>query len=154
MGRVLADPTGRVINFFGHRIDPVLVATWGPPEKTQYIFEAEVLPFAIALQIWRSALRNCCLYVFIDNEAAKSSWITAAAHSKVAQNILHRGTLLEAELNVWPFFARVPTSSNFGDDPSRGRFHRLLQLGALRTFVNDDLIAELCAPVMLRNSPG
>lgn len=154
VGGVLADSTGRVINFFGHRIDPALVATWGPPEKTQYIFEAEVLPFAIALQIWRSALRNCCLYVFIDNEAAKSSWITAAAHSKVAQNILHRGTLLEAELNVWPFFARVPTSSNFGDDPSRGRFHRLLQLGALRTFVNDDLIAELCAPVMLRNSPG
>ena len=108
-----------------------------------------MLPFAIALKIWGELLRNSCLFVFIDNEAAKSSWITAVAQSDVAQSILHRGTLMEADLNLWPFFARVPTSSNFSDDPSRGKFETLLQMGACQTNVTDEMIAELCTPVVL-----
>ena len=102
IGGVLAGSDGKVLRFFGHVVDPNLVSTWGPAEKSQYIFEAEVLPFAVALRLWHDVLRDCCVFVFIDNEAAKASWITASAHSEVAQRILHNGTLLEASLNVWP----------------------------------------------------
>ena len=59
------------------------------------------------------------------------------------QPILH-GTKLEAKIDAQPFFARVPTYSNFGDDPSRGQFSKLERCGATRTPISDALIAKLC----------
>ena len=80
----------------------------------------------------------------MDNEAAKASWIVGSAHSTVAKHAIHNGTRLEALLEVQPYFARVPTHSNFGDDPSRGRFSKLESLGASTTMISDALIAKLC----------
>ena len=60
--------------------------------------------------------------------------------------MIHHGTKLEARMDVHPFFSRVPTHSNFGDDPSRGRFDELESLGAIRTLVPHALIAKLCTP--------
>ena len=147
VGGVLADSNGNILFYFGHVVDKRLVATWGPPDKTQYIFEAEVLPYALALTVWGDIVKGCCIFAFIDNEAAKSAWITATASSDVAQMILHHGTRLEADLNVWPFFSRVPTHSNMGDDPSRGRFEMLEMFGARRTEVTDSLVSSLTADV-------
>ena len=145
VGGVLADHNGRILFYFGHVIDKDLVATWGPPDRTQHIFEAEVLPYALALTVWGATVKGCCVFAFIDNEASKASWITGSASSDVAQKILHNGTRLEAELNVWPFFARVPTHSNMGDDPSRGRFEMLEMLGAQRTEISDAQVLRLMA---------
>ena len=145
VGGVLADSNGKILFYFGHVVDKELVSTWGPPEKTQHIFEAEVLPYALALTVWGSTLEGCCLLAFIDNEAAKAAWITGTASSDIAQKVLHNGTKLEADLNVWPFFSRVPTHSNMGDDPSRGQFEMLEMLGARRTEITDAQILRLVA---------
>ena len=51
VGGVLADSDGNILFYFGHVVSKELVATWGPPEKTQHIFEAEVLPYALALTV-------------------------------------------------------------------------------------------------------
>jgi len=131
--------------YFGHVVDSNLVATWGPPDKTQHIFEAEVLPYALALTVWGATVKGCCIFAFIDNEAAKASWITGSATSDAALRILHNGTRLEADLDVWPFFSRVPTHSNMGDDPSRGRFEMLERLGAQRTLISDAQVLRLMA---------
>lgn len=146
VGAVLADSHGNILRFFGHVISPDLVASWGEPDKTQYIFEAEVLPYTLCLLVWKDLLCDCALFAFIDNEAARASWISASAHSEVARHFIHHGAAMEADLDVRPFFARVPTHSNFGDDPSRGRFSLLLSLGAERTFISDDMIRALCEP--------
>ena len=50
----------------------------------------------------------------------------------------------EAAIDLHPFFAHVPTHSNLGDDPSRGRFNELERLGAKRTLLDDSLITMLC----------
>ena len=149
VGGVLADSDGNILFYFGHVVSKELVATWGPPEKTQHIFEAEVLPYALALTVWGDIIKDCCIFAFIDNEAAKASWITGTASSDAAQKILHQGTRLEADLNVWPFFSRVPTHSNMGDDPSRGRFEMLEMLGARRTEITDSHVSRLIADVDL-----
>jgi hypothetical protein len=145
VGGVLADNDGRILFYFGHVVNKELVSTWGPPDRTQHIFEAEVLPYALALTVWGATVKGCCIFAFIDNEAAKSSWITGTATSDIAQRILHNGTRLEADLDVWPFFSRVPTHSNMGDDPSRGRFEMLEMLGAQRTVITDAQILQLVA---------
>ena len=146
MGAVLADSGGNILRFFGHIISQELVQTWGDPDKTQYIFEAEVLPYTLSLLVWKDVLQGCALFAFIDNEAARASWISASAHSEVATNFIHRGASMESDLDVRPFFSRVPTHSNFGDAPSRGKFDELIQLGAQRTYVSDDMISALCEP--------
>ena len=76
----------------------------------------------------------------------KKKWISASAHSEIAKNFIHQGAAMEADLDVRPFFSRVPTHSNFGDAPSRGKFALLQSLGAERTMVSDDMICALCEP--------
>ena len=102
-------------------------------------------PTLLALTVWGATVKGCCIFAFIDNEAAKSSWITGTATSDVAQRVLHNGTRLEADLDVWPFFSRVPTHSSMGDDPSRGRFEMLEMLGARRTEITDAQVLQLVA---------
>ena len=125
VGAVLVDSRGKILRFFGHVIDQAMVDTWGSPNQTQHVFEAEVLPYAICLEVWQDVLCSSALFAFVDNEAAKASWIAGSAHSAIAKQVIHNGTRLEAPLDVHPFFSRVPTHSNFGDDPSRGRFSKL-----------------------------
>eukprot|EP00435_Cladocopium_sp_Y103_P044234 s1937_g12.t1 len=144
VGAVLADSSGNILRFFGHVVHKDLVATWGPPGKTQHIFEAEVLPYAISLLLWPDILHHCCIFAFIDNEAAKASWISGFAGSVVASAVIHNGAVMEADRDIHPFFARVPTTSNMGDDPSRGHFEKLLQFGAIRTEVTDSMVEEVC----------
>ncbi len=146
MGGVLADSRANILRFFGHVISPELVQSWGKPEKTQFIFEAEILPYALSLYVWKDLLQGSALFAYIDNEAARASWISASAHSVVARNFIHHGSALESDLDVRPFFSRVPTHSNFGDAPSRGQFGQLLSLGAIRTEISDDMIEMLSKP--------
>ena len=69
-----------------------------------------------------------------------SAWISGSADSSVARRILHNGALLEAATDAHPYFARAPTHSNVADDPSRGKFEELLQLGSKPTHVNRELL--------------
>ena len=119
VGAVLANDKGQIIRFFGHVVDNSLVKTWSSESQVQHVFEAEVLRYALCLAVWYDILKGKCIFAFIENEAAKSSWIVGLAYSEA---IIYNGTVLEAQLDIHPFFCRVPTFSNFGDEPSRGSF--------------------------------
>ena len=110
----------------------------------EHVFEAEVIPYAMWFKLWGDLLRGSCVFAFIDNEAAKACWVAGFAHSDVVRRVIHSGTKLEAELDTHPFFARVPTHSNYGDDPSRGPFEKLRRLGASRMMVDDRMVTLLC----------
>ena len=56
------------------------------------VFEAEILPYNLALHCWGGLL---------------------------SKKHVHQGTLKESELDTIPYFCRVPTSSNLADGPSR-----------------------------------
>eukprot|EP00438_Fugacium_kawagutii_P018747 Skav204386 [mRNA] locus=scaffold2947:24764:26011:+ [translate_table: standard] len=143
VGGVLLDSAGKFISFFGKILDPNLVKTWGREGQKQFVFEAEVLPYSVALETWKDILAGACIFVYIDNEAAKSAWITGFADSKVARRMLHFGTHLEAALDVHPYFCRVPTFSNIADLPSRGKFSFLLDRGAVESLIKDDLVCKI-----------
>ena len=116
---------------------------WGHSDQQQYIFEAEIMPYAVSLCLWKDQLRSKCIFVFIDNEGARSAWINGFANTRAARHMLHVGTLIESSLSVHPYFARVPTHSNLGDAPSRGKFDVIRRLGGKRTMVPYDNIAGL-----------
>ena len=143
VGGVLVFPDGSVRECFGEILPPEWMRSWGKDEQQQYIFEAEIMPYAISLFLWRNCLKGKCLFAFIDNEGARSAWIVGFASTKAAQHMLHIGTTMEAKLSVHPYFSRVPTHSNLGDAPSRGRFSVIEKFGGRRTMVPKKLLAHL-----------
>ena len=88
-------------------------------------------------------LSDKLVFVFIDNEAAKSCWILGSADSRVSESTIHKGTTMESRLNVLAYFCRVPTHSNVSDGPLRGCFDLCLSLGAKRVAVNAQRLIEL-----------
>lgn len=107
---------GVLLRVFGHVIKPELVAFWGEPEQIQRVFEAEVLPDAICLEVWDDLINGSNLFVFIDNEAAKASWIAGFVFFQDSGAIISGGTRTRANIDAHPFFCRVPTFSDYGDD--------------------------------------
>ena len=59
--------------------------------------------------------------------------------------MIHNSAVLEAQLDVYPYFARVPTHSNIGDNPSRGFFSELVSKGSILSEVTRSMIIELIA---------
>jgi hypothetical protein len=143
IGGVLVFPDGSVRECFGEILPPEWMRDRGKDQQQQYIFEAEIMPYAVSLFLWRNCLKGKCLFAFIDNEGARSAWIVGFASTKAAQHMLHIGTTMEAKLSVHPYFSRVPTHSNLGDAPSRGRFSVIEKFGGRRTMVPKKLLEHL-----------
>lgn len=72
--------------------------------------------------------------------------MNGAADSKVAEWMIHRGTLLESDLNVDTFFCRVPTFSNIADGPSRHDFTMCERIGASRVSVPSEMLRACAIP--------
>ena len=143
IGGVLVFPDGSVRECFGEMLPQAWMKDWGWNDQQLYIFEAEIMPYAVSLEIWRHYLHSKCIFVFIDNEGARAAWITGFAATKAAQHMLHLGTAAEAALSAHPFFARVPTHSNLGDAPSRGKFSVIEKLGGKRMRVPLEVLERL-----------
>eukprot|EP00435_Cladocopium_sp_Y103_P004054 s4006_g1.t1 len=130
VGAILIDSNGVGLKFFGMRLPDEVTDVWGRDGRRQLVFEAEMLPYLLALACWKDVLAGRNLLVFIDNDGARHSWIKGSADSLHALRMIHKGTLLEAGLDVRPYFCRVPTSSNVADGPSRLDFRLCRALGA------------------------
>ena len=143
VGGVLCDSQGQRLQYFGEVLDESITGLWGARERKQLIFEAEILPYSIALRLWGSLLKGACVFVFIDNEAAKFSWISGTADSAIVSSMLKLGLEMECDINLAPYFCRVPSYSNLGDDPSRGKFDELNAAGAIRRMVDRASLFEL-----------
>ena len=97
----------------------------------------------MALKLFAETVKCFNLFVFIDNEAARHSWISASACNDMATRMIDLGTVLESELSVSPYFCLVPMFSNLADGPSRDDFEFCFKLGASRIRVSPDLIYSL-----------
>ena len=134
----------RGLKFFGLRLPDEVTAVWSGGVKQNLVFEAEVLPYNLALSCWGGLLRDRHVLVFIDNDGARHSWIKGSADSRHARRMSHQGTLPESDLNTTPYICMVPTTSNLADGPSRLDFGVCLQLGAEETAVDFAVLRE-CA---------
>ena len=146
VGAVLVDRHGRGLFCFGTTLPDEVTELWGGGRRTQLVFEAEILPYRLALECWSNVLAGRFLIVFIDNDGARHSWIRGTADSRFARGMIHEGTLLEAKLQVSPYFARVPTASNIGDGPSRLDFTLCDHIGCQRTFLSTEMLRKCATP--------
>eukprot|EP00435_Cladocopium_sp_Y103_P075041 s103_g53.t1 len=152
VGAILIDASGAGLKYFGLRLPSEVTSVWAGDGRKQLVFEAEILPYLLALACWGDILSGRHVLVFIDNDGARHSWIRGGADSVHALRMIHKGTLVETRMEVCPYFCRVPTMSNIADGPSRLDFRpdvaprivpRLFEKNEWRRFSNT------CADVML-----
>ena len=142
VGAVLVDEMGHGLHFFGLQLPSTVTRPWSGGSKQNLVFEAEVLPYTLALACWSETLKGKHVLVFIDNDGARHSWIRGTADSFYARSMIHKGTLLESELDVSTYFCRVPTHSNLADGPSRLDFHMCRKIGAIETAIDPAVLLQ------------
>jgi len=79
VGAVLVDSRGNGLFCFGTTLPEEVTRLWGGGRRTQLVFEAEILPYRLALECWSDALAGRFLLVFIDNDGARHSWVRGTA---------------------------------------------------------------------------
>ena len=120
IGAVLLDPRDKRFLFFravvrGRAMERLLAGG----SKT-VIFELEILPVLIARLVWAERLRGRSALYFLDNDGAKGALIAGYSPNALACELVSRVTALDLEGNSLPWYDRVPSPSNLGDNPSRG----------------------------------
>ena len=131
IGAVLISPCGIACEFFAEIVptswmDSFLKGSQHP------IFELELLPVWIALHEWEGHLRNSQCVFYLDNEAAKGALLKAATEVDNGAKIVRAFVVSEMQCQVKVWFARVPTSSNIADGPSRMELQDLQARNVLR----------------------
>ena len=109
---------GNYAEYFGVRLNDAQLSRL-QSETKHVIASLEIVPVVTALGEWSERMLHRSVFFFVDNDAARASLIKM--HSDVCSM---RVALLRAEVKMqespcFPWFGRVPSSSNPGDAPSR-----------------------------------
>ena len=118
VGAVLISPTGTPVQCFGEVVPKTFV-----DELLQHsshpIYELEVLPVVMATRLWMKYLTGCPTVYFLDNVAARATYIKGVGATPPSIPLLKDFVRLEARLRIYSWFGRVPSHSNVADSPSR-----------------------------------
>ena len=118
IGAVLINPGGAAVEFISERVPDQWMAKF-LSLSTHPIFKLELLPVWIALVEWEGHLSEAQCVFYLDNEAAKASLVNGASMQDNGAEIVQAFVYSEMKVQVKVWFARVPTSSNISDGPSR-----------------------------------
>ena len=133
IGGVLYDPLADGIEYFGEVVPDRIRKTWVETAgTTRTIHQGELLPIAVALDLWGDRLQNRSVFIYTDNEAAKFAVVSGRTANDAAAEILEKIWDSMVDNRVYPWVERVPTESNPADDPSRIEFRQLEEKGARR----------------------
>ena len=119
--------------YFGCHVPSSLTEKWLESSK-HIIGMVELYGALVARATWDSQLANRKSILFVDNNAAKEAFVKGTSHNPHYRDMLLTLEHLEARNRSWTWVARVPSSSNPADEPSRG--------------VHDGIVAELGAKLV------
>lgn len=119
LGGVLVGPNGKQVAAFSFVLDFKRLEALGCPRMKTVIFEAELLALIVAMRLWsRHIAHQSCMF-FIDNNSASD--VAISGHARTEPGMTLAGTLLmlEDSIGVLAWYARVASSPNIADTPSR-----------------------------------
>ena len=139
---MLVNDAGQAVSFFSEQVPKQWMDIF-LAESRHPVFELELLPVTVALHVWETELQYCQEVFYLDNEAAKGALIAGATPSDNGSWLVRSFTVREmlCQLKVW--FARVPTSSNVADKPSRLDVSELTAEGVSRATIKWEQLLEL-----------
>ncbi|CAJ1430111.1 unnamed protein product [Effrenium voratum] len=141
VGGVLFAPDGKCVSFFGGEA-PAYIMAHLLSFSANPIYELEIIPVLIAFAYWRHRFTGASVVFYIDNDAARSACIQASGATRHARSLMASVSHLEMECQCKAWYARVPTSSNIADAPSRLCFDQVEALGAVETEFRWTEVAE------------
>lgn len=118
LGSVLISPCGIPVEFISEKVPDQWMELFLQGSKHP-IYELELLPVWISLIEWEGHLKNSQCVFYLDNEAARGSLISGSSSQSQGAVLVKAFVLTEMNCQVKVWFARVPTSSNIADGPSR-----------------------------------
>ena len=118
IGAVLFGPNRCVAGYFGEPVDARVMKKLLSRSKNP-IFELEIAPILISLELWKTFLPGAQLICFLDNDGARHTCIRCYAHQEPANSWVKAIVESEDALCLKSWYARVGTSSNIADGPSR-----------------------------------
>ena len=120
IGGVIYNEFGEAVEHFSYCLrTPDLERLGFPKHKQTVIFETEVLAVIVALRVWRNKIADRPVVIFVDNNNARDVAISTSARTKEPLLLVSALLVLEDEIPVFPWYARVPSKSNPADEPSR-----------------------------------
>ena len=141
-GGVFVDHTGACLSYFAGEINKQAMSSM-LKTSVHPIYELELLPVLIAMQVWGNLCAFQQVVYYLDNEPARIGMIKGSGGTPTADRIITKAAIRECELGQHAWYARVASHANIADDPSRFSFDRLHRLGAARVMLNDDWVASL-----------
>ena len=142
IGAVLVNDAGQAVSFFSEQVPKQWMDIF-LAESKHPVFELELLPVTVALHVWEKELQYCQGVFYLDNEAAKGALIAGATPSGNGSWLVRSFTVREMQCQLKVWFARVPTSSNVADKPSRLDVSELTAEGVSRVTIEWEQLLEL-----------
>ena len=102
-------------------VPAALIKVWSDLVGVQVITQIELWPVVASLFMLSKLFEHRRVIFFIDNDAARESLIRAFSPSIASLSLIMIFYKQATELSIIPWFARVPSSSNPADLPSRGQ---------------------------------
>ena len=124
MGAVAFFPN-KCPEYFSSVIPRGVVNTWKGELREHVIFQAEMLPIVVAMEMWQKELSECLSIFMIDNEAVRHSLISSHSRLDEGMKMIWHSLGLIARMAMRPWYARVPSACNIADAPSRGNTSEL-----------------------------
>eukprot|EP00435_Cladocopium_sp_Y103_P050486 s403_g15.t1 len=116
----VVDQFGNQISAMSYSLDFSELAILGHPPKSTVIFEAELLALVLCLVLWRKHLRNRPCVAYIDNNSTRDVAISGTARTDPGSQLVAKLLANEDSCGSFMWYARVPSTSNVADAPSRG----------------------------------
>ena len=110
---------GRQPEFFGMAVPDRRKAEWLSTGVKQTIGQAELYPILLAKLTWKDLLRGQRAIYFVDNDSARFAAIRCYSPSLTSSRILWEIAEADAQIEGFPWYARVPSKGNPADGPSR-----------------------------------
>ena len=130
VGAVAIDTADGSIKYFGDHVPDEIITEWRAEGILQVITQAEVYPVALSKTLMGDSWIGRRVISFIDNDAARFSFINSNSSSNSVGDLLLVNAALDSKLDIACWYERVASESNIADLPSRLQFKELEDMGA------------------------
>ena len=119
LGAVLISPLGSVVSWFDMPLRAEHTAAFLGSSGRTCIGELETIAVPIAYDVWSSRLEKTESVNYIDNVGAQFALVKGCSSSLQLTKLCHYGATLFEQGSMLVWRARVPSSSNIADSPSK-----------------------------------
>ena len=108
------------------------------------IHELEMIPVLISLFLWGRLVGGAQVVHYIDNESVRLALLKGSGETFIARKVADEIIRTEYALQTKSWYARVASTSNIADEPSRGDTERLTHLGSTPYEVDWEQVLSKC----------